>query len=217
MQPPPYRVGFEPPLLPPPPLYSRVITTGLVSVGIIGVSLGALWLVHLIDLVELDAIESRTIPAWVAPMETLLGAASSIARLVGAIVFMVWIHGAVTNTQAINRPMTVTPGWAIGWFFIPIASLYMPYKTMGELVTHSDPREIVITPPTVLAWWVLFVSGNGLRILAPPLRESIGTSGFVVLELLATLSLTGSLLALGSLMLTIHRGQEEFIRQLRKP
>jgi len=214
---PPYRAGYEAPLLPPPPLYSRVITLGLASVAIMGVSLGALWLVHAIDLVELDAIESHTVAEWVGPVESLLTLASQLARLIGAIVFMIWIHGAVTNTQAIKRPISITPGWAIGWYFIPIASLWMPYKTMGELVTHSDAREIVITPPTVLAWWGLFITGNMLRILATFLRTAIGTSGFVVVQIFASLALTGSLVALASLMLMIHRGQEEFVRQLRRP
>jgi hypothetical protein len=185
----------------------------MISIALLALSLAAMWILHFIDLAVLDDLEAHRIAAWVRPTELVLTSGASLLRLAGAIVFLVWIHGAVTNTQSIGHPMTITPGWACGWFFIPVASLWMPYKTMGELVTRSDPREIVITPPAVLAWWMLFVSGNVLRVIASGLQKTIDVSSFVILQVLASIALTGALAALCMLILRIHRGQEELSRR----
>lgn len=35
--------------------------------------------------------------------------------------------------------MEFTPGWAAGWFFVPFANLFKPYRAMREIYQASDP------------------------------------------------------------------------------
>src|ERR1700754_3506800 len=50
------------------------------------------------------------------------------------IVFAVWIHRANRNARALGAVgMRFSPGWAVGWFFVPIANLWKPYQAMKEI------------------------------------------------------------------------------------
>ena len=54
------------------------------------------------------------------------------------IVFGRWIVLAHRNLTGLGaRYVEFTPGWAIGWFFIPVASLWKPYRAMRMLWKYS--------------------------------------------------------------------------------
>jgi hypothetical protein len=54
--------------------------------------------------------------------------------------------------------MTFTPGWSVGWFFIPIANLWKPYQAVKEIweVSRgpSAPEHSNVQP--LLGWWWFF-------------------------------------------------------------
>jgi hypothetical protein len=54
--------------------------------------------------------------------------------IVTGIVFLVWIHRANRNARALGAEgMQFTPGWSVGWFFVPIMSLWKPFQVMREI------------------------------------------------------------------------------------
>ena len=64
--------------------------------------------------------------------------------LLAAIAFLTWIHRASVNIHALlhtseDPPIRFSPGWAVGWWFVPIASLWMPYQVMKDLWARSHP------------------------------------------------------------------------------
>lgn len=61
--------------------------------------------------------------------------------LVHLVVLMLWIYRTSANA-AVLRPEEgrITPGWAVGWFFIPFANLWMPFKALNQ-VWHSSLRQ----------------------------------------------------------------------------
>ncbi len=64
-----------------------------------------------------------------------------------------------------------TPGWAVGWFFIPIASLWKPYVAMRDIVHASTVREglpAFLLPTWWTLWIVSLVSDNFTRLLNEP-------------------------------------------------
>ena len=66
-----------------------------------------------------------------------------------------WIWRASTNAHALATGMSITPGWAVGWFFMPVASLFKPFEAMRECwqVSH-DPNQWPLLPvPALLRWW----------------------------------------------------------------
>src|SRR5262245_15752446 len=54
--------------------------------------------------------------------------------LVAVVLFCVWIYRASRNAGALGAVgMKYGPGWSVGWFFVPFASLFMPFLVLREL------------------------------------------------------------------------------------
>lgn len=57
----------------------------------------------------------------------------------------------------------VRPGWAVGWFFVPLANLAMPFITMRELWKASaNPRDWQLerTPLALPLWWACWLASS---------------------------------------------------------
>lgn len=58
----------------------------------------------------------------------------------GLVLFMVWIHRAHKNLRALGADcLRFSPGWAVGYFFIPIVWWFKPYQVTKEIWKASDP------------------------------------------------------------------------------
>jgi hypothetical protein len=110
------------------------------------------------------------------------------AATVGAIIaFSMWTHRVYRNLSALGaRDLRCTPGWAVGWLFIPLANLVVPYFVFAEIWRNSIPappdsarRGNNRISPLLIGWWivnilpfvVLVVGLVGLVVVA---RVSIG-------------------------------------------
>jgi len=52
---------------------------------------------------------------------------SLIAYLASGVAFLVWFYRAHANLSGLGAEyLTYSPGWAVGWFFVPIFSLFRP-------------------------------------------------------------------------------------------
>lgn len=113
-----------------------------------------------------------------------------------------WQLRAAHNLRAFSgRPYRFTPGWTIGWHFIPIFNFFKPYQAMKEIFKASDP----LVPPDdvswrksysapIVAWWWGLCLANGffIFIVAVTARlpsESIVPYSVGAAGLLASLSL----------------------------
>jgi hypothetical protein len=81
-----------------------------------------------------------------------------------SIAFLMWIHRAHRNLPSLGaRDLRFTPGWAVGWFFIPIMNLFRPYQVMREVWAESDPAALTPDPwsgdpspprgSSLVGWW----------------------------------------------------------------
>lgn len=82
------------------------------------------------------------------------------AYLATSIMFLVWLHAAYKYTSSFSSMLLqYTPGWAVGWWFVPILSLWKPYQVMRELWEASRPSPDSTNPTwppqsaAVLGWW----------------------------------------------------------------
>jgi len=91
---------------------------------------------------------------------TLVSILWILARLViglsTPILVLMWIYRANHNARQLGAAdMRFTPGWAVGWYFIPIAWFWKPYQAMTEIwrasVNPSDWRATPVSP--LLRWW----------------------------------------------------------------
>lgn len=75
-----------------------------------------------------------------------------------------WIYFSSKNVRAFGAVgLTIRPGWAVGWYFIPIANLWKPYQAMKELwQASSEPSDWARQrPPSLLpTWWSLWIAMN---------------------------------------------------------
>ncbi|HLV79922.1 MAG TPA: DUF4328 domain-containing protein [Chthonomonadaceae bacterium] len=76
-------------------------------------------------------------------------------------VFADWIYRADRRLHALEvKFLKYTPGWAVGYFFIPILNLLCPYYVVSELWRASDPEDrqgigwrAQKAPRLLRAWW----------------------------------------------------------------
>ena len=74
-----------------------------------------------------------------------------------------WIHRAHSNLQDAGIELETSPGWAVGWYFIPIANLFKPFQAMRELWTESHGAQdsyAAEAPSTLGIWWGCWIIGN---------------------------------------------------------
>jgi Domain of unknown function (DUF4328) len=75
---------------------------------------------------------------------SLTGLAQLFMTLFIGVTFLRWIFRASKNLHVLSsEPMAFTPGWAVGWFFIPFANLYKPTRRTPRTMPNnpSPPKE----------------------------------------------------------------------------
>ena len=95
-----------------------------------------------------------------------------IARVNAAIVivsgFLIlrWIHRSNYNARQLGaKEMKFTPGWSIGYYFIPILAFWKPYQAMKEIwkASHNPHDWQSEKASSILGlWWTLWIVTNML-------------------------------------------------------
>jgi hypothetical protein len=85
----------------------------------------------------------------------LIGLADFVTVIVCFVVVGCWIYRVSANAHVISDDMTISPGWAVGWYFVPFANLVKPYQGMKEAWMASHFRDNWHGEPTpaLLGWW----------------------------------------------------------------
>ncbi len=91
-----------------------------------------------------------------------LSALFTFVTLIVAIVFFsMWIHRAVSNVvrQDVDG-FEYTPGWAVGWYFIPFANLFKPFQAMRQTWNASHGAtgyHLNDGNPLITGWWAAWL------------------------------------------------------------
>jgi hypothetical protein len=127
-----------------------------------------------------------SLATWQACRATRLGVGicAMVLWCVAAVLFLFWVHRAVSNAHRMGGTLRWGPGTAVIAYVVPLVSLVLPYYVMKALHRASDPsslhdvpvfrdraevgygyregaRELVAPPrwdlaAPILAWWVIF-------------------------------------------------------------
>jgi heme/copper-type cytochrome/quinol oxidase subunit 2 len=103
-----------------------------------------------------------------------------ILLVLTAVFFLMWQYRAYKNLPALKiRNPEFTPGWTVGYWFIPILNLFRPFQIIRELWNESDPDfdpelgflSHSLGAPTIISWWWAFwilsrIGGNISNTLA---------------------------------------------------
>lgn len=85
------------------------------------------------------------------------------------VVFCFWVHRSYRNLPALgSRHMRFTPGWAVGYFFIPLVVFVRGVQVMRDLWIESQPfpddggdeteRMLRRRAPLVSWWWAAWIA-----------------------------------------------------------
>ena len=158
--------------------------------------------VSLADLFGLIALQALPSQAYVDAFQ-VLEFGSLAAFYASAIAISFWIYRAHKNLfDAGYGGLEFSPGWSIGWFFVPIASLYMPYKAMREAWNVSLVGKVDGASqgrPLLAVWWSSYLVGNIADLI------TAATGGF---EFISRVAMIISAWSLGVIIRRITAGQD---------
>jgi hypothetical protein len=77
------------------------------------------------------------------------------------IAFCVWTYQAARNARRLSSlPQKISPGWAVGWYFVPFANFWKPFQAMREIWWRSAWPQKKYAPPIINIWWILWIALN---------------------------------------------------------
>jgi hypothetical protein len=126
------------------------VGSGLAEVGLVSRAMNGAFITE----AEATANDAR---------QGLIGIVQMLLFVGTVVAFLVWLHRSHRNLQALHaRYLRFSPGWAVGYFFIPILNLFRPYQAVKETWKASDPTALQPTAwqgsrgSSVLRWWWAF-------------------------------------------------------------
>ena len=149
--------------------YRSPRTLSLLAIGFLAASLAidALFVIlgggQLLFPFDLD-LDAEPMPFWIFPIG-LLGILEAVVYICCIVFFLLWLYRCYTNLAALKSGSPeYTPGWAVGWWFIPFANLIKPLGVVRDLWNESDPDfdpelnflSNSVGTPALLGWWWAF-------------------------------------------------------------
>jgi len=152
------------------------------------------------------AISSLRNTPWLLGFSILAGILALASLIVLVVLFCVWIYRVSCNSRALGiQDMRFSPGWAITWFFIPVANYFRPFQVVSEIWKASNPAtqdnwKEKSTPFLIKAWWgTWLISTTGVGVRCGSLHISVFPTTFYYIPFAScdpkTLRFAGSLLA----------------------
>jgi len=84
--------------------------------------------------------------------------------IISGILILKWIYQSNQNARYLGaKDMTFTPAWSIGFYFIPIVSLWKPYQAMKEIWQASqNPNnwQLEKAGPILGIWWFFWIANS---------------------------------------------------------
>lgn len=198
----------------PAPVCERVVWLMLA-----GIAIGLLYAAY-------KSIEPN--PAGLSDIFCAVGLAMlDVAALVaGEVYFLMWVYRVSANLRAFGAEgLSISPGWAVGYFFIPILCLYKPYRALRDAWQASKPGlDLAKQPeswwrvpsdPRVGWWWVAVLSGMfvtyGVAFITYESGDSVIRPAFIWLDIVMR---TAQNVAVILLVTALTTRQEEAARRL---
>lgn len=146
------------------------------------VSLGS----SIIDLQMLSRLENLSLAAldqW--QMLGMIGFVTIPLYFITVIIFCFWTYRAAANAHALRPGLPTSPGWAVGWYFVPFANLFKPLNSMKDIWRVSFRRESgkLAPPDSILGiWWAFWI----LTCITGNIAFRLAMSGGVDVSMLVT-------------------------------
>lgn len=77
--------------------------------------------------------------------------------LLACLVIPFWIVRVSKNARSFKRNLQISPWGGIGWYVVPIMSLFKPYEAMAEIWQTSEIAPAKTQDRLLILWWVSFL------------------------------------------------------------
>jgi hypothetical protein len=177
-----------------PKFLSWLAMAGVVLVTLCTIFAGLIGVAQVINperSIELDEAEVASV--WLL-LQGLIALIQLPAIIFAMVTFLIWLHRVYTNLPALRSDNTeFTPGWAVGWWFIPFANLVKPFQAVRNAWSESDPdvspgygflTSVQSGAPAFMAfWWAFWLLANivaniAYRIFEPEDMRTVELSGY---------------------------------------
>ncbi|MEZ5299954.1 MAG: DUF4328 domain-containing protein [Verrucomicrobiales bacterium] len=131
----------------------------------------------------------------------LLGIAYLLVFSVCVVFWCIWTNRCAKNIRALGANpsfLEFTPGWAVGWYFIPIAFWWKPYQAHREIWLASDsPGQPAVgsVPSLVGIWWAAWVVMNIFSNVSSRIDDADIQVPITIVDLALTLIAAGCAVA----------------------
>jgi hypothetical protein len=131
---------------------------------------------------------------------------AALLQIATIVTWCMWEFRARSNLDAFGvSGLSVSPGWSVGWWFIPIANLFMPYRAMSEVLRGSLPSggssEWKRSPTGLLLpfWWAALIAG---WLVSQVANSTVGQSTGPVVTISGTIT-SLQWIAIGQLLIAV--------------
>jgi hypothetical protein len=138
-----------------------------------------------VDVVQPQALGDERLRGG-AEEQGLSGLLQAIVFLVCGFLCLKWIYRVSLNAHSMASDMKTTPGWGVGWFFVPIGNLWKPFQAVREtwqVSAAGGPGWQSQPAPNMLGWWWLaWIVANILGNIAFRLQMGATSTGAVAIS-----------------------------------
>lgn len=150
--------------------------------------------------------------------------------IVTYVLFCMWIHRAYRNVKVLhNDKLLYSPGWAVGWYFIPIVNLVLPFLVMREIWKGSSPHGVIGDKlawkkergsALLVFWWISWILSGVISYIPSLLDRQAKTTVQQIIAGWASIGVNIFEIILTVLVFfvvyTIHRRQSEKRKKLEE-
>ncbi len=100
-------------------------------------------------------------------LTALIGLLWILVNILFIIFYLIWKHHVFKNVQSLQvEGLKYSPGWAVGWYFIPFLNLFKPYQVMKEIwqatfySKETEDWKGKSVSGILIIWWITWIVGN---------------------------------------------------------
>ena len=77
---------------------------------------------------------------------------------------LIWIYRVSGNASRLAGRLPISPGWAVGWYFVPVGAFWKPFEAIEQAwkVSTAPLAWRSVPTPALLRWWWGFWIGAGV-------------------------------------------------------